>query len=438
MKQTIIQAVKKSDSLPSAGVFQHAAVRPSLSHQPRSTGAATRPLLQTKLKIGQPNDQYEKEADQIADAVVSGNFISKSISITSTRSLQRLKREPEKSKKDKLKEVLEKLVKAALKTSQFRQILDQLKNDTPYKDVKEFAGTSTGALSIGTLTAGAGAIVATALVNASEDLPMQIPEIPLSGGHSVKFTITGPLDEPNNLFISYKFTANSSTSSPETSAETKKINADINRLYRQDQYNRAHMHIISNSPETLTEKAARLYWNSNMDRFGRRPIQITFPFIDDKKPKSELQLTQPKPSFGYKPRKPLIGESFKFTLPSERKKREKDITLQRKRNNAGTFDSIPPIVYDVISSAGQPLDNRTRSYMEARFGYDFSQVRVHTNKKAAESARAVNARAYTVGRDIVFGKGQYTPGSDEGKRLVAHELVHVGQQTGINLLGDIG
>ena len=88
----------------------------------------------------------------------------------------------------------------------------------------------------------------------------------------------------------------------------------------------------------------------------------------------------------------------------------------------------PPIVQDVLRSPGQPLDAATRAFMEPRFGHDFSQVRVHADTKAADSARAVNALAYTVGRDIVFGAGQYAPGTSEGKRLLGHELVHTAQQ----------
>jgi hypothetical protein len=70
--------------------------------------------------------------------------------------------------------------------------------------------------------------------------------------------------------------------------------------------------------------------------------------------------------------------------------------------------------------------------MEARFGHDFGRVRVHTDTRAAESARAVNALAYTVGRDVVFGAGRYTPETGEGERLVAHELAHVVQQAGVS------
>ena len=88
-----------------------------------------------------------------------------------------------------------------------------------------------------------------------------------------------------------------------------------------------------------------------------------------------------------------------------------------------------PIVHEVVRASGQPLDAATRSFMEPRFGHDFSRVRVHADAKAAESARAMNALAYTVGHDMVFGAGQYVPETSEGRRLVAHELTHVLQQT---------
>jgi len=91
--------------------------------------------------------------------------------------------------------------------------------------------------------------------------------------------------------------------------------------------------------------------------------------------------------------------------------------------------SAPSIVSDVISSGGgQPMEGGTRQFMESRFGQDFGQVRIHTDSRAAESASAIQARAYTSGRDVVFGKGEYQPDSEGGKRLLAHELAHVGQQ----------
>jgi hypothetical protein len=86
-------------------------------------------------------------------------------------------------------------------------------------------------------------------------------------------------------------------------------------------------------------------------------------------------------------------------------------------------------VKDIVGhGGGQPLDDVVRSDMEGRFGQDFSGVRVHTDGQASESARSVNAHAYTVGNDIVFAGGRYEPGSSTGQRTLAHELTHVVQQ----------
>jgi Domain of unknown function (DUF4157) len=91
---------------------------------------------------------------------------------------------------------------------------------------------------------------------------------------------------------------------------------------------------------------------------------------------------------------------------------------------------VPPSVNEGLRSPGQPLDPATCAFMEPRFGQDFSQVRVHTDVESAESARAVDALAYTVKRDVVFGAGQYAPETSEGRKLLAHELTHVVQQEG--------
>ena len=90
--------------------------------------------------------------------------------------------------------------------------------------------------------------------------------------------------------------------------------------------------------------------------------------------------------------------------------------------------AAPPAVNDVLATTGRPLDAATRGFMEPRFGHDFSQVRVHSDPAAAGSADAMAARAYTVGHHVVFGSGEYRPGTADGRHLLAHELVHVTQQ----------
>lgn len=108
----------------------------------------------------------------------------------------------------------------------------------------------------------------------------------------------------------------------------------------------------------------------------------------------------------------------------------------RDRQASNQFDHawhgpIPAIVDEALRSPSLPLDAGTRAAMEPRFGHDFANVRVHNDGRAAASARAVNARAYTVGHDIVMGAGQFAPGAPAGQRLLAHELAHVVQQSGV-------
>ncbi|MGC1363770.1 MAG: DUF4157 domain-containing protein [Silvibacterium sp.] len=109
-------------------------------------------------------------------------------------------------------------------------------------------------------------------------------------------------------------------------------------------------------------------------------------------------------------------------------KQEQEGQVQRKATASVTPREAPPIVHETLRSPGQPLDSSTRSFFEPRFKRDFSSVRVHADDKAAESARAVNALAYTVGPHLVFGLGQYAPSAPAGKELLAHELTHVVQQ----------
>jgi hypothetical protein len=113
-----------------------------------------------------------------------------------------------------------------------------------------------------------------------------------------------------------------------------------------------------------------------------------------------------------------------------RSSEKREETLQRSSINTYPLNGVPPIVHEVLESPGQPLDSATRSYMEPRFGHDFSHVRVHSDSRAASAAQAVNALAYTIGSDVVFGAGQYSPAEAEGRRLLGHELTHVVQQQG--------
>lgn len=113
--------------------------------------------------------------------------------------------------------------------------------------------------------------------------------------------------------------------------------------------------------------------------------------------------------------------------------KDEKIDIHRKSNSFDGLevsDNIAQDIGNIQNSGGSTLDGSTRGVMESRFGFDFGNVRIHSDEHAAKSAEAVNARAYTVGNDVVFGKNEYSPGTASGKYLLAHELTHVIQQDG--------
>jgi hypothetical protein len=117
----------------------------------------------------------------------------------------------------------------------------------------------------------------------------------------------------------------------------------------------------------------------------------------------------------------------------EKSEDEKQEPLQTKAQSCQP-PAISPSLGDRINSllgGGRPLPQSEREYFEPRFGYNFSEVRIHADGESAVVARGLNARAFTVGNDIAFGAGQYAPKSTEGQRLMAHELTHVAQQNNL-------
>lgn len=135
-------------------------------------------------------------------------------------------------------------------------------------------------------------------------------------------------------------------------------------------------------------------------------------------------------------RSPVIQPKLKMSAPGDKYEQEADSVadkvmrmpdsqVQNQREPSG----IPRNARKLQSYLGQPLDPATRNFMESRLGHDLGDVRIHIHGQAAASAQAIGARAYTVGRDVVFRPGQYAPNTQAGRRLLAHELTHVVQQS---------
>jgi len=140
---------------------------------------------------------------------------------------------------------------------------------------------------------------------------------------------------------------------------------------------------------------------------------------------SEQDLQTTTAAFGFDFGSISVERPAARTIPAAKPETRGQVATEARRNNEG---DVSPVSNEL--SPGQSLDNATRAFMESRFRHDFSNVRVHTDTSAAESARAINALAYAYGRDIYFGAGQFRPGTASGNRLIAHELSHVVQQRG--------
>ncbi|MGQ9677140.1 MAG: eCIS core domain-containing protein [Chloroflexota bacterium] len=172
--------------------------------------------------------------------------------------------------------------------------------------------------------------------------------------------------------------------------------------------------------QTLVMRAQRLFGNAATTRtlsaLARDASEPPPGFVQRQAEEEEEEPVQAKPKAGL--------------LVQRQGTPEEEEPVQTKANGTRSHSSVSGVVRDVLQSgAGRPLEEGVRALMESRFGHDFGDVRVHTGSKAAESAEAINARAYTAGRDIVFGAGQYAPTTAEGQRLLAHELVHTVQQS---------
>ncbi|MGH8563232.1 MAG: DUF4157 domain-containing protein [Gammaproteobacteria bacterium] len=132
-------------------------------------------------------------------------------------------------------------------------------------------------------------------------------------------------------------------------------------------------------------------------------------------------------------RKPLAS---RLTLPIQRQSSEepeedhREIPANEVRGQTPIATTDLESNISAIRGGGRPLPPNVRAFFEARFSYDFSQVRIDNHVRAAEAARLLNAQAFTVGHDIVFGVGQYAPATSSGRWLLAHELTHVMQQEG--------
>lgn len=402
--------------------------------QPAGPHFAPRKLAAAKgLRIGPSHDAFEREADRVANAVMTGNRLP-DWSVAKVRSGQIQRQAPSPTdqatpapKPNNYKDAAEKLGEAFLKTDLGKKLKDAASQDPLVKGAESFLDTLPGKIVAGAAATG----VVTTLAATHQPLPVQIPEIPLDKirpGLKVKITYEGPVDHPTKAMVTFSYSPqgekkkSAHTDSERYRAETARMAADLEKF-------RAGLKYEPGSPQAQQQVAEqKMIEDWTLHRFGAVPGTGGRPLVPPQAQQQSaggLQLQMPEYQSPYGLKAPSLMDK---KLELEPITTSSAATLQRKAAGPAEADVAPPVVDYVLDSPGQPLDKATREFFELRLGYDFSKIRIHADAQADESARAVNALAYTVGDRIAFAAGRYSPHSSEGRRLLAHELVHAVQQ----------
>jgi len=419
------------------------------AHEVTSAGASKAKSGPSALRVNKPDDTYEREADRVADEVSHGGRVASwSLSALSPNGVQR---QPDPQPGQQTPEILTtgdiipKVAQAIMATKAGKDALQAIKGDPVVKGATEFATTPAGIVIAGSAAVG----VVSGLAAAHKPLPLQIPKLPLDvlyPGLGVKITYEGPVNRPTAASITLSFEPKSPTTKPKQT-EGEKYRAETAQIAADQEKFRAGMHQDSSGgsdPDAVREQRAIEKWT--LDRAGAigkvPPItqwgagygagQVS-PTPITGAPDTGLKLPTFESPFKAKAHtlldKKLELKPMAPLTPEPDAKKKEEIPVQRKAVALADIFADSAEVEAVTHSAGRPLDPGTRRYMESRIGFDFSKVRVHTDTRAAASARSLGAHAYTVGSSVVFGAGRYAPESTAGRKLLAHELTHVVQQS---------
>jgi hypothetical protein len=353
--------------------------------------------------VSRPTDRAERDADRAADEVVRGRSVPRAAlgrsELGERPTIRRQEQGSGKSSEDDKKlEALKKTGEAVLETKPVKVLKQKILEDPRVKTVTD-AVTSPVGLTVGGVALAGGLA---GLAAAGKELPVQIPEIPLdtiTPGLSAKVTITGPLDNPTfaGLAITYKEQAPPGPRASTTASE--RYRAETARMAREQEAFRAGLRYAPGSKEAeerrMMDEAIRYVVSEQTRKLGipglSGPVGLMVP------------------------------------LAPRRETKRKDEPVQR-APATNTDRAVPEVAVDrALAGGGRPLDEPIRRRMEARFGHDFSAVRVHDDSRAADAARSIDAAAFTVGTDIAFAPGRFSTSSPEGVHLLAHELAHVVQ-----------
>ena len=407
----------------------------------KSTFANRKPSK--RLRVNDPADAHEREADKVANTVTSGGRVSGwSLSSAGGGRIQRdsnaaptIPTQPpigmigdsqEPPAPNNYGDMLGKLAEAIKDTPAAKVVLQYLQDQPIVKEAKDFIQTPEGIAVAGTTAV---ATIAT-LAATGKSLPMQLPAIPLDKlypGLKVKIDYEGELKHPTQGSLMFIFGPPSPKKKKDSRTASEKYREQTARM-AQDMKFGAGVDPSQLGPSLSSDAQQREMERKAVEAYEMRKIKA----ISDPATYSPSAFLPWVPSaqpqgLGMRDH---IDDASTDDMPQNSTSKKEEVDVQRKADSA--FEYLPNTeseVDSVLNSSGRPLDRQTQQMMEARIGFDFSKVRIHHDARAGATAKALSARAYTAGENIVFAPGRYAPHSSEGQRLIAHELTHVVQQS---------
>jgi len=413
--------------------------------------------IQPKLIVSKSDDPYEREADKVSNLIVNGSahplnlpILQKESHLSSILHRQEQKKsevtpnqtKTETSTKDKLLEGAKKTGEAFLETNLGKSIKTK---------AEDFAKSPSG----GTIT-GIGVVSALSVIAiTNSSLPMQPPAVPLdfiTPGLKAKIIYEGPVQNPTSASVQFIIPFGPdrpSQSKNPTMTKSEKYRAETAKMAQEQAQFRESL----KSPEQKKaedEEFWNTYWlmqsQSHLNLGSGNRYNFDYSSISSSKIRPKLKVNQPNNQ--YEKEADRVSDQIMKMSNIDIKPNHRDSQINRKCSSCNmkedndaknfTISTKPKLlsssttgfevpnetVNQINTNQGRPLDSSTKSFMEPRFGYDFSDVRIHDDSKANELVGAVNARAFTYGNAIFMGKNEST--SD--KELMAHELTHVVQQ----------
>lgn len=369
------------------------------------SGRSATKTRRSSRTVSRRHDPAEVQADRAADTVARGGTVAGwgLAQASLTAGVHRQDKGP--SDEDKLKEAGKKTGEALLETDAGNKLKERVVEDPLVKSATKFLDSTPGKIIAG----GVAAAGVTTLAATKQPLPIQPPAIPLdriTPGLSAEVKVEGPLNAPTFVGVSLTLSEQGGPTkkAPSSSDAIAKEKADLRKT--QDMF-------IPKAEKDRQDAALRAAGVAWMLANGPKLDQTTtfIPVLPGTKPKT-------------------IDTPATKAEPEKKKDDASAPPVQREPTAAGahaaSFDTTG--IDAAIGDTGHPLDPAVRRSMEARFGQDFSRVRLHAGTAATHAAAGVEATAFTVGDDIAFAGGIPDAATYEGRHLLAHELAHVVQQ----------